>query len=172
VLLLTDHGYTLKLASRVFSAMLASSLAGRVIVGYLADRRSRKNVMAFFYLLLAATIFLLLLNPVPAVVWTFAGVFGFALGADYMLIPLLTADCFGLSSLGTVLALIISGYTVGQWIAPWLAGHIYDVDHSYSFAWIIMALAGIIGASIIYMVAPTQDSPAAVSERSVSAEVV
>src|SRR3954468_21564244 len=99
-LLLTDHGYTLKLASRVFSTMLASSLAGRVIVGYLADRRSRKNVMAFFYLLLAAAILLLLLNPVPAVVWTFAGVFGFALGADYMLIPLLTADCFGLSSLG------------------------------------------------------------------------
>jgi MFS family permease len=172
VLLLTDHGYTLKLASRVFSTMLASSLAGRVIVGYLADRRSRKNVMAFFYLLLAAAILLLLLNPVPAVVWTFAGVFGFALGADYMLIPLLTADCFGLSSLGTVLALIISGYTVGQWIAPWLAGHIYDVYHSYRFAWVIMALAGIIGAAIIYMVAPAEDSPAAVNEVSVSAEVV
>ena len=128
--------------------------------------------MAFFYLLLAAAILLLLLTPVPAVAWTFAGVFGFALGADYMLIPLLTADCFGLSSLGTVLALIISGYTVGQWIAPWLAGHIYDVYHSYRFAWLIMALAGMSGAAIIYMVAPSQESPVAVNETSVSAEVV
>jgi hypothetical protein len=46
------------------------------------------------------------------------------------------------------------------------------VYHSYRFAWVIMALAGIIGAAIIYMVAPAEDSPAAVNEVSVSAEVV
>jgi MFS family permease len=71
-----------------------------------------------------------------------------------------------------VLALIISGYTVGQWIAPWLAGHIYDVHHSYRFAWLIMALAGIIGAAIIYMVTPSEESAVAAHETSVSAEVV
>jgi MFS family permease len=137
--------------------MLASSLGGRVIVGYLADRRSKKNVMALFYLLLAAAISLLLLSHYPAAVWSFAAVFGFALGADYMLIPLLTAECFGLSTLGTVLALIISGYTVGQWIAPWLAGHIYDAYHTYDLAWIIMAVAGTLGALIIYTVSPAEE---------------
>jgi MFS transporter, OFA family, oxalate/formate antiporter len=154
VLLLTDHGYSLKLASRVFSAMLASSLVGRVLVGYLADRRSKKNVMALFYLLLAAAISLLFLSAHPAAVWTFALVFGFALGADYMLIPLLTAECFGLSALGTALALIISGYTVGQWIAPWTAGHIFDVYHSYNLAWVITLVAGVCGAMVIYSVTP------------------
>ena len=159
VLLLTDHGYSLKLASRVFSAMLASSLVGRVLVGYLADRRSKKNVMALFYLLLAAAISLLFLASHPVAVWTFALVFGFALGADYMLIPLLTAECFGLSALGTVLALIISGYTVGQWIAPWVAGHIFDLYHSYNLAWAIMVVAGILGAVVIYTVAPAKNVP-------------
>ncbi len=114
VLLLRDKGYPLKLASHVFSAMLASSLAGRVIVGHLADRRSKKNVMALFYFLLASSISLLFLSPHPVAMWAFALVFGFALGADYMLIPLLTAECFGLSILGTALSLIISGYSVGQ----------------------------------------------------------
>lgn len=154
VLLLTDHGYSLKLASRVFSSMLIASLAGRVIVGYLADRRSKKNVMALFYLFLALAIGLLFLARYPAAVWTFALVFGFALGADYMLIPLVTAECFGLSALGTVLGLIISGYTVGQWVAPWLAGRIYDVYHSYDLAWAIMLGAGLLGALVIYSIAP------------------
>jgi len=33
--------------------------------------------------------------PEPAAIWGFAMLFGFAMGADYMLIPLVTADCFG-----------------------------------------------------------------------------
>jgi MFS family permease len=164
VLLLTDHGYSLKLASRVFSAMLASSLAGRVTVGHLADRGSKKNVMACFYLVLAAAISLLLLSDYPAAVWCFAAIFGFALGADYMLIPLLMAECFGLSVLGTVLALTISAYTVGQWIAPWLTGRIYDAYHSYNLAWAVMTAAGILGALLIYTVVP--DEAAALSTAS------
>jgi MFS family permease len=162
ILLLTDHGYTLKMASRVFSFMLATSLVGRVLVGYLADQRSKKNVMSLFYLLLAVAIGLLLFGQYPAAVWSFALIFGFALGADYMLIPLLTAECFGLSALGTVLALIISGYTVGQWVAPWLTGRIYDAYHSYNLAWVLMMSAGVLGAIIIYMVRPEKSTSAVV----------
>lgn len=164
VLLLRDKGYPLKLASHVFSAMLASSLAGRVIVGYLADRRSKKNVMALFYFLLAASISLLFLSSHPLAVWAFALVFGFALGADYMLIPLLTAECFGLSILGRVLSLIISGYSVGQWVAPWVAGRIFDAYHSYDLAWGIMIGAGIMGAAIIYTISPVETAPPTVSK--------
>jgi MFS family permease len=164
VLLLRDKGYSLKLASRVFSAMLASSLAGRVIVGHLADRRSKKNVMALFYFVLAGSISLLFLSSHPAAVWAFALIFGFALGADYMLIPLLTAECFGLSTLGTVLSLIITGYSVGQWVAPWVAGRIFDVYHSYDLAWSIMVVAGLIGAITIYAITPVETVPPSVSE--------
>ena len=42
------------------------------------------------------------------------------MGADYMLIPLVTAECFGTASLGKLLALIIMGYSLGQWGAPWI----------------------------------------------------
>ena len=75
--------------------------------------------------------------------------FGFAMGADYMLIPLVTADCFGLPSLGKLLSLIIMGYSLGQWFVPWLAGRIFDARHSYDLAWIIMAIATTIGSVLI-----------------------
>jgi len=155
ILFLKGQGYSLSAASRVSSSLLFSSLAGRVIVGYIADRYNKKNVMALFYLVLGLAIPLLFLVQQPAAVWGFALLFGFAMGADYMLIPLVTADCFGLSALGKVLSLIIMGYSVGQWFAPWLAGRIFDARHSYDLAWIIMTAAAILGAALIHAVSAT-----------------
>jgi MFS family permease len=79
------------------------------------------------------------------------------MGADYMLIPLVTAECFGTRSLGKILALIIAGYSLGQLGAPWIAGRIFDARHSYDLAWKIMALAGLLGAAAIFAVSPRAD---------------
>jgi len=158
ILFLVGRGYSLSSASRVSSALLVSSLAGRVVVGYFADRYSRKNVMALFYLVLALAIPLLLVAERPAAVWAFALLCGFAMGADYMLIPLVTADCFGLSALGKILSLIIMGYSIGQWFAPWLTGRIFDIRHTYNLAWIIMSAAAAVGAALIYGIAPERQA--------------
>lgn len=165
ILFLTGNGYSLSAASRVSSVLLLSSLAGRVSVGYFADRYSRKNVMALFYLVLALAIPLLFAAPRPDAVWGFALLYGFAMGADYMLIPLVTADCFGLSSLGKLLSLIITGYSVGQWFGPWLAGRIFDARHRYDLAWLIMSAAAAVGAALIYAVAPNRRAVAHPSGR-------
>jgi MFS family permease len=158
ILFLNGEGYSLGGASRISSALLVSSLAGRVIVGYFADSYSRKNVMALFYLLLGVAIPLLLAAPRPAAVWGFALLFGFAMGADYMLIPLVTADCFGLSALGKLLSLIIMGYSLGQWLGPWLAGRIFDTYHTYNPAWIAMSVAAVVGAALIYAIKPDRQT--------------
>lgn len=154
VLFLTDHQYTTPQATRLASGLLLSSLPGRVIVGYIAERYSKKNVMALFYLLLAVAIPLLFLAPNRIALWAFVVIFGFAMGADYMLIPLVTAECFGLAALGKLLALIIMGYSLGQWFAPWVAGRIFDTYRSYDLAWLIMTMAGVLGAATIYCIRP------------------
>src|SRR5205823_7221128 len=88
----------------------------------------------------------------PLVLCAFAVTFGFSMGADYMLIPLVTAECFGISSLGKLLALIIMGYSIGQWAAPWVVGKIFDIRHSYELGWKIVAILGVAGAAAIYAV--------------------
>jgi MFS family permease len=134
------------------SALLAASLCGRVVVGYIADHFKKKNTMALFYLLLGGSIpFLFIAHQVVAA-WAFAMAFGFSMGADYMLIPLVTAECFGIGSLAKILALIISGYSVGQWVAPWAAGRLFDVYHSYNLAWGMITAAAVLGAGAIYAV--------------------
>lgn len=152
ILFLTDAGHSAGWASRALSILLISSLAGRVIVGYLADRFTHKNVMAFFYLVLALAIPLLFIRHSDESIFMFAVVFGFAMGADYMLIPLVTADCFGLGALGKLLALIIMADSLLQTSGPVMAAHIFDTQHSYNLAWEIITAAGILGALAIYFI--------------------
>jgi len=153
ILHLKDAGYSSAWASRALSVLLCSSLAGRVIVGYTADRFVRKNVMALFYLALALAIPLLYLHRRAPAVLAFAIVFGFAMGADYMLIPLVAADCFGLSALGKILALIIMADSLGQTLGPVMAGRIFDMRHSYDLAWLIITVAGVLGAGVVFLIA-------------------
>jgi MFS family permease len=161
ILFLKDQGYSANQASRFFTALLVASLGGRVLVGYLADRFRKKNIMAFFYALLSAAILLLAFSHNPNAIWIFATIFGFSMGADYMLIPLVTAECFGTASLGKLLALIIMGYSLGQWGAPWLTGRIFDVRHSYELAWNIIAVAGLLGSAAILAVSPNSQKKSA-----------
>jgi MFS family permease len=152
ILFLKDLGYSSSTASRFSTVLLASSLAGRVVVGYVADRFTKKNTMAFFYLLIGVSVLLLGISNHPGAIWTFAIAFGFSMGADYMLIPLVTAECFGTQSLGKLLGLIIMGYSLGQWGAPWFVGKIFDVSHSYQLGWKIMAVAAMAGAVAVYRI--------------------
>ena len=152
ILFLKDQGYSTTIAARFSTLLLASSLLGRVTVGYVADRFSKKNTMAIFYALIGASIVLLNLLGSALVLALFAMVFGFSMGADYMLIPLVTAESFGTASLGKLLALIIMGYSLGQWGAPWVAGRIFDARHSYGLAWNIVAAAALIGGAAIYRI--------------------
>jgi MFS family permease len=154
ILFLRDQGYSATTASRFLSILLISSLGGRVLVGYLADRFSKKNTMALFYLLLGAAIPLLYLAHHPLAALTFVAAFGFSMGADYMLIPLVTAECFGVASLGKLLALIIMGYTIGQWLAPWTVGKIFDRYHSYGLTWGVLTVACVLGAAAIFILSP------------------
>jgi MFS family permease len=159
ILFLKDCGYEASAASRFFTGLLAASLAGRVLVGYAADRFRKKDTMALFYLSVGLSVLLLGAAQQPAMAWTFAIVFGFSMGADYMLIPLVTAECFGTAALGKLLALIIMGYSLGQWGLPWVVGKIFDARHSYDLAWKVMAAAGVLGAISVYAVSPGEKRP-------------
>ena len=150
ILFLKDAGYSATAASQYSTILLTASLGGRVIVGYLADRFRKSYLMAFFYFLIGVSVFLLAYPHSPILLASFAVIFGFAMGADYMLIPLVTSECFGTASLGKLLALIIMGYSIGQWAAPWFVGKMFDARHSYDLAWKITAILGMAGAAAIY----------------------
>jgi MFS family permease len=151
ILFLKDSGYSATVASRYLSILLTASLGGRVVVGYIADRFSKSFIMAIFYFLIGASVLLLAYPQSTAAVWTFAAIFGFSMGADYMLIPLVVSENFGTASLGKILGLIIMGYSVGQWAGPWFVGRMFDTHHNYDLAWKLIAIFAMMGAVLIYL---------------------
>lgn len=152
ILFLKDFGYSATAASRYMSILLVASLGGRVIVGHVADHFRSSYIMAIFYFLIGASVFLLAYPQSNLALWMFALIFGFSMGADYMLIPLVTSENFGTASLGKILALIIMGYSVGQWAGPWLVGRLFDVRRSYDFAWTLIAVLAVIGGAAIFTI--------------------
>lgn len=114
--------------------ILWSSVAGRLLVGALADRFSKKIVMTATFALVAATVpTLLFVNPSrEALLYVFAVLFGFGLGADYMLIPLMAAEQFGINSLSRAMAIILPVNTIGQTWTPYFVSILRERFGSYA----------------------------------------
>ena len=99
--------------------ILWSSIAGRLLIGKFADVFPMKHVMTVTYFVVAASIPLLLSVHPSGSPHVFAVVFGFAMGADYMLIPLMAAKQFGVNSLSRAMAIILPVNTIGQTWVPY-----------------------------------------------------
>lgn len=131
--------------------ILWSSIAGRLAVGWMADRFSRKAVMLATYALVAATIPLMLLVR-PGSEWSlyaFALLFGFGMGADYMLIPLMAADQFGVNTLARAMAIILPTDTIGQTWFPFAVARLRQAWGSYDDALMVVFAFAAIGAVAI-----------------------
>ena len=134
--------------------ILWSSVAGRLLVGALSDHFSKKLVMTATFALVAATVpTLLLVNPSRAeLLYLFAVLFGFGLGADYMLIPLMAAEQFGINSLSRAMAIILPVNTIGQTWLPYLVSILREQFGTYAAAMnfvLAVALAGAVAIAIL-----------------------
>lgn len=127
-----DRHFTQKDAATVLSLVLAFSIAGRLLIGWLADRFSKKQVMLLTYALVAAGIPLMFLGTTRLELWISAATFGIGLGGDYMIIPLMTAEIFGIEILGRLLGVILTAGGIAEAAAPWLIGRLRDMTGSYS----------------------------------------
>ena len=140
-----------KSAAAVYpSIVLLTSIAGRLLMGYFADRFRKKYVMIATFLLVALSIPLLVFaRDYPALLYVFAVFFGFGLGADYMLIPLMAAECFGLAGLGRILGIIITSDSVGEALMPFFVARIRENTGSYEAGFILLSGVALLGALAI-----------------------
>ena len=135
--------------ARIASLVLFSSLAGRIMMGYLADKWSRKHVMILIYAIVAAAIPLLFLADRPWARPLFAVLFGIGLGGDYMIIPLMAADLFGTLTLGRLMGIITTADGVAEATAPMLVAAIRDSSGSYAQGFSVLIGLAALGAAAV-----------------------
>ncbi len=133
--------------------ILWSSIGGRLSIGYLADKFSKKWVMFATYFIVAATIPLMLaVRPGQDILlYAFAVLFGFGMGADYMLIPLMAAEQFGVNSLARAMAVILPVNTIGQTWFPYFVSILRDNFGNYGIAMGTVLGVAILGAVAIFL---------------------
>jgi len=147
-----DLKYSQEQAANVMSIVLGSSIVGRLVMGWLADRMQKKYVMMLIYSLVALAIPLLYFATTPGIIYVFAFIFGVALGGDYMIIPLMAAELFGVKVMGRVMGLVITADGLAEAFAPMLAAWLRDRSGSYAngfAALIVLAVIGTIAVSML-----------------------
>ncbi len=132
-------------------AILISSVLGRVFIGTMADKLNMKWVMFGTYFLVAGTIPVLLLVRPPETPYFFAVLFGLAMGADYMLIPLMAARQFGVNTLARAMAVILPVNTIGQTWFPQLVSVLRERSADYQVPLYTVFTLAMVGALSIFM---------------------
>jgi len=153
-----DRGYSQGDAAQIISLILAVSIVGRLFMGWLSDRVPRKYVMLAIYLLVASAIPLLLLQPSPSTMYVFAVVFGLGLGGEYLIIPLMAAELFGVRVLGRVMGIVLTADGVAEATAPMLVGYLHDRTGSYDTGFVTLVCAALVGAIAIAFLPRRRDA--------------
>jgi sugar phosphate permease len=146
-----DRGFTQTDAARIISLVLTISIAGRLLMGWLADRMARKHVTVLIYLLVASAIPLLLLRTSSSTMYLFAAIFGLGLGGEYLIIPLMAGELFGVRVLGRVMGIVLTADGVAEATAPMLVGYLRDRTGSYDAGFITLIVTALVGAAAVAM---------------------
>jgi sugar phosphate permease len=144
-----DRGMAQGRVAELISLVLVGSIAGRLLMGWLADRWSRKRVMLLIYLIVAGSIPLLWAAPSPASLRGAAVVFGIGLGGDYMIIPLMAADLFGLKRMGRVMGIVLTADGVAEAVVPMAVAALRDRSGSYGPGFALLVGLAVLGAIAI-----------------------
>jgi sugar phosphate permease len=145
--------------AQIMSLVLAGSLIGRIVMGVLADRWARKRVMLLIYLLVALAIPLLFLGEHAEARWAFALLFGIGLGGDYMIIPLMAADLFGVKALGRLMGIVLTADSVAESTSPMLVAAIRDRTGSYDGGFAVLVSLAAIGALAVALLPSPSKAP-------------
>lgn len=106
-------------------------------------------MIGIFVLISLSIPLLIWAREIPLLLYAFALLFGFGLGADYMLIPLMTAECFGLAGLSRILGIIVMSDAVGEAAMPWLVARIRENTGSYVRGFALLSVVALLGAVAI-----------------------
>ena len=82
----------------------------------------------------------------------FAALFGLGLGGEYLIIPLMAAELFGVRVLGRVMGIVVTADGVAEAVSPMLVGYLRDTTGSYRIGFSMLmgvALAGAVAIALL-----------------------
>jgi len=143
-----DVGIPEMAAAGTLSVVSGTGVAGRLFSGVVSDKVGGRRVLGLALALMASAIFWLLFARDLWMFQVFAVAFGLAFGGVVPLLTIVTAEMFGLTSLGAIFGVILFLGMLGGTIGAPLSGFIFDVTGSYRIA--ITVATGMGGLATVF----------------------
>lgn len=161
VAFLSDQGFTNAEAARRFGWAVAVGIAGKLVVGRLADATSVRGVtLATFALVAVASLCLLGVGRVPVLLPVFLTVHGAAVAAENVVLPLVVAACFGTAHLARIYGALMTVLLPGGVLGPMFAAWMFDSGRGYWTAFALFAACNLAALGLLALVR-TRGAPSA-----------
>ncbi|XP_021007351.1 monocarboxylate transporter 12 [Mus caroli] len=140
-------------AAFLMSILGVIDIVGNITFGWLTDRRCLKNYRYVCYLFAVALdglcyLCLPMLQTFPLLV-PFSCTFGYFDGAYVTLIPVVTAEIVGTTSLSSALGVVYFLHAVPYLVSPPIAGWLVDTTGSYTAAFLLCGFAMIFSSILL-----------------------
>jgi MFS family permease len=147
-------GYTLALATLMFTLVTIGQFGGVMLGWVIGDRFQKRLVAAACMLMHAAGLLMLTYATGPVVLAVSALVHGTAWGLRGPFMQAIRADYFGRSSIGMIIGLSSLIIVFGQIGGPLLAGAFADWNGNYRMGFTILAVLAGLGSLFFLMAKP------------------
>jgi len=147
-----DIGISATIAASFISIYAATSLIGRNLCGFIADRIGSRTAMLIGFAMVTIGMVWLAFSTQVWMLYLFSLWYGISFGIIVPLQSLLTGELFGLKSLGIITATLMLAGSIGGAISAPLAGAIFDSTGKYDIAFYLcigMAALGTILAGVL-----------------------
>ena len=141
-----DRGLSAGNAALAFGLMSGLNAVGVIVMGTLSDKFGRKDLLAIVYAGRGLAYAVLLLSTgawglLPSGtwgIWAFATIAGFSWIATASLTTSLTADLYGIKTLGTLAGVSFVFHQIGAFTSIQFAAFMYDWRESYTLPFAIV----------------------------------
>jgi MFS family permease len=137
---LTDAGLPLDIAALSLGLVLAISVVGRLLFGYLGDRMDKRTLFMICYAMVSAGTLVLIVARTMPLTFLFIALFGIGFGGTIPLDPAIRAEYFGRTAFAKIQGIMSPLLMVSSATGPILTGYLFDVSGSYHSSFLITAL--------------------------------
>ena len=137
-----DLGMSRAVAATLLTVIGGASIAGRLMVGTVADRIGGRNAYVLCLVPLITSLLMLMVAGTYAALFAVVALYGFAHGGLFTVVSPTVAEYFGTRTHGAIFGGIYFFGTFGGAAGPIMGGWVFDVTGSYEVAFAVLALMG------------------------------
>jgi MFS family permease len=151
-----DLGFSISDGAKVLAIISAGSIIGRIGMGRVADNIGNRRALMISFMVTTLIIGWLLITRSLWGLYLFAAVYGFGWGSIAVLRFAITAEVFGLASVGFIMGTLGFSESLIAAFGSYLGGFIFDLTGTYDQAFMICMSFSFVGILLSWRLRPSR----------------